>query len=166
MKKKLKHYAKEIITFFIVMGILANIISLYKSSDLNKEPLQRINVILINNQNYSFPNNKPVLVHFWATWCPTCKVEASNIDYISKDYEVLTIAVKSGSNEDINNFLTEHDLSFKVHNDTNGFFASEFNIAAYPTTFIYNKNRELVFSEVGYTSTFGLWLRLWWAGIN
>ncbi len=43
------------------------------------------------------PNNKPILLHFWATWCPTCKFEAPNIEKVSKDYEVITIAVQSGT---------------------------------------------------------------------
>jgi hypothetical protein len=50
-----------------------------------------------------------------------------------------------------------------VINDSSGFISSEFNIAAFPTTFIYDKEKNLVFSEVGYTSTLGLWLRMLWA---
>ena len=163
MKEKIIKYIKEIITFFIFITIVANIISFYKSSDLNKESLQSINITLLDAQNYNYPKDKAILIHFWATWCPTCKIEASNIQTISENFEVLTIAVSSGNNRDIKKYMHEHDLDYKVYNDSNGFFAKEFKIAAYPTTFIYNKNRELVFSEVGFTSTFGLWLRMWWA---
>nr|WP_321266499.1 redoxin domain-containing protein [uncultured Sulfurimonas sp.] len=165
MKQKIKKYLKEIITFIIFITIFANIISIYKSRDLNKTPLQNINVTLLNMQNYSYPKDKPILIHFWATWCPTCKLESSNIETISENFEVLTIAVNSGDDNDLKKYMHEKGLSYKVYNDTNGFFAQEFKISAYPTTFIYNKNKELVFSEVGFTSTFGLWLRMWWAGI-
>ncbi len=162
MKEKLKHYAKEIVTFLVVMTILANIISLYKSSDLNKEPLNNINLTLIDSTNYKNPDAKPVLIHFWATWCPTCKLEASNIQTISEHFEVLTFAVNS---KDIEQYMKENDLNYKVFDDQDGFFAQEFNVGVYPTTFIYDKNKELVFSEVGYTSSWGLWLRMWWSGI-
>ncbi len=165
MKEKIIHYAKEIITFIVIMTILANIISLYKSSDLNKSSFNLENITLLDASSYKVDDTKPVLVHFWATWCPTCKLEASNIDTIADSFEVLTIAVKSGTNQDINKFLQENDLNFKVVNDNNGMIANEYNLAAYPTTFIYDKNREVVFSEVGYTSTFGLYLRMWWAGL-
>lgn len=165
MKEKIKKYLKELITFFIFLTILANIISFYKSSDLNKEPLQNINITLLNSQEYKYPDEKPILIHFWATWCPTCKLEASNIQSISEKFEVLTIAVNSGTNSDLQKYMDEHKLNYKVYNDTNGFFAKEFKIAAYPTTFIYDKNKNLVFSEVGFTSTWGLWLRMWWAGL-
>ena len=165
MKEKLKRYAKEIVTFFIVMTIVANVLSLYKSSDLNKTPFNLLNITLLDESKYSINKEQAVLVHFWATWCPTCKVEAPNIDTISNNFQVVTIAVKSGSNSEINQFMQENELTFKVVNDNTGFIASEFNIAAYPTTFIYDKNRNIVFSEVGYTSTLGLWLRMWWANL-
>ncbi|MDA3909010.1 MAG: redoxin domain-containing protein, partial [Sulfurimonas sp.] len=137
----------------------------YKSDNLNKEALQNNNIPLVDAQNYSYPKDKPILIHFWATWCPTCKLEASNIQTISENFEVLIIAVNSGDNNDLKKYMYDNDLNYKVYNDTNGFFANEFNIAAYPTTFIYDKNRELVFSEVGFTSTWGLWLRMWWVSL-
>ena len=84
MKNKLKHYIKEIFSFIIVLIVLANIVSYYKSLDLNKDKLPIENISL---------NNKPILIHFWATWCPICKVEAPNIQTISEHFEVLTIAV-------------------------------------------------------------------------
>ncbi len=165
MKEKLKRYIKEIITFIVVMTIIANIISLYKSSDLSKEKLQAINIELLNNENYSYPNAKPILIHFWATWCPTCKLEASNIQTISEHFDVLSIAVNSGKNSELQKYMKDNNLSYKVLNDKNGFFAQEFKVAVYPTTFIYDKDKNLIFSEVGFTSTLGLWLRMWWAGL-
>jgi len=159
----LKHYTKEVVIFVIVMTVFANIISLYKSSDLNKNPLNIVNIKLLDNTAYQLPENKPILVHFWATWCPTCKVEASNIQTISKSYEVLTIAVKSGTKKEIKEYLNENSYTFNVVDDNSAFIANEFNIAAYPTTFIYDKDKNLIFSEVGYTSTLGLWFRMWWA---
>ncbi len=165
MKEKIKRYTKEIITFFIIMTILANIISLYKSSDLNNEALSLTNIFLINDSKYELPQEKPILVHIWALWCPTCKVEASNIQTLSEHYNVLTIAVKSGSNDDINNYMKENDYTFNVVNDKSGFLASDFRVGAFPTTFIYDKDKKLVFSDVGYTSTWGLIIRMWWASL-
>ena len=165
MKEKIKKYLKEIIIFFIIMTILANIISLYKSSDLNKETLKNVNITLLDAKSYTYPKDKPILIHFWATWCPTCKLEASNIQTISENFEVLTFAVNSGEDNDLKKYMYDNDLNYRVYNDENGFFAHEFKISAYPTTFIYDKDKNLVFSEVGFTSTFGLWLRMWWAGL-
>jgi thiol-disulfide isomerase/thioredoxin len=147
-----------------MMSILSNVISLYKSQTLLDEPLTVENVKLINNQIYNIDNTKPLLLHFWATWCPTCKLEASNIEFLSKYFQVITIAVKSGSSYEIKKYLDKHNYDYMVVNDENAKLSSKFNIGAYPTTFIYNKDKKLIFSEVGYTSTLGLALRMFWAG--
>ena len=165
MKKRILRYLKEILLFIVVMTIFANALSWYKGQDLNKEKLPIISSKLINNKSYSLNKNKPIMVHIWATWCPTCKLEAANIQRISQKYEVVTIAVKSGTDLDIKRYLDEHDLDFNVINDKNAEYARKFKIAVYPTTFIYDKDGNLVFSEVGYTSTIGLYLRMWWASL-
>jgi hypothetical protein len=59
--------------------------------------------------------------------------------------------------------MQQNNLDFNVIDDRDGKIAQRFNIAVYPTTFIYNKEKKLIFSEVGYTSTFGMWIRLLWA---
>ena len=147
------------------MTLFANAVSLYKSQDLNKESMPQISTRLINTHPYVTPTDKPLLIHIWATWCPTCKLEAGNIQRVSQEYEVITFAVSSGSDLEIKNFLDEHNLDIKVINDKNAYWARKFNVSAYPTTFIYDKNRNLVFSEVGYTSSLGLFIRMWWASL-
>ena len=139
-----------------MLVLIANILSFYKSMDLNKKKFDIKNISL---------NDKPILVHYWATWCPTCKVEASNIQTISQTYNIITIAVQSGSDAKVKKYLDDNNLDFKVINDTDGFYSKKFNIKVFPTTLIYDKNKNLLFSEVGYTSTVGLRLRMWWASL-
>ena len=163
MKQKILHYIKEIAIFIVMLTVVTNAVSLYKSSDLNKAPLEISSFKLLDNTTYSLDKKEVTLIHFWATWCPTCKAEASNIDSIAKSAQVVTIAIKSGTAKEVQNYLQEHKLKFNVVNDEEGILSKEFNIAAFPTTLIYNREGELVFSDVGYTSTLGLWLRLAWA---
>ena len=165
MKSKIKSFAKEIFIFAVTLIIISNAISYYKSNDLKKENLTIKKLILIDGSIYTFPKNKAVLVHFWGTWCPICKLEATNIDAISKNFEVITIAVDSKSNKNIQEYLKNNNVNYKVYNDINSKYASNFNIQVYPSSFIYNKKGELLFTEVGYTSTYGLKLRMWWASL-
>ena len=160
MKDKIKKYIKEALILFVMIALAMNLMSYYRSLDLNKDRLDINSFILLDGSEYFVKNDKPILVHFWATWCPTCKFEAGNIEKVSKDYEVITIAVQSGSNEEIKKYLDENNLSFKVVNDNDAFYSSIFNIKAFPTTFIYDKNKNLKFSEVGYTTTAGLYSRM------
>lgn len=163
-RQRVQGWAKEIAITALLILIFSNAISYLRSPNIQDKTLPDINLLLTNQELYSTLDykNKPLLIHFWATWCPTCKLEAGNIQSLSQDYNVLTIAVKSGSDEEINNYLKEHALDYKVINDSEGILSSQFEVAAFPTTFIYDKDGKLSFSEVGYTSTLGLYLRMWW----
>lgn len=165
MKSKLLYYSKEILLFFVIITLFSNAVSLYKSLDLSKAPFSLKNIVLIDDTKYNLSKMEPTLVHFWATWCPICKIEASNIQSLSQDYNVLSIAVKSGSNEDLDKWLKENNYDFNVLNDTSGLVSSSYNIGVFPTTLIYDKDKNLVFSDVGYTSVWGLKLRMWWASL-
>ncbi len=160
MNNKIKKYLKEGVILIFVLAIAMNIISYYKSLDLNKDKLDITSFTLLDKNTYIISKAKPLLLHFWATWCPICKLEGENIEKISKEYEVISIAVQSGSDEEIQNYMKEHNFSFKVVNDKDGIYSQKFNIKAFPTTFIYDKDKKLKFSEVGYTSTFGLYTRM------
>ena len=160
MKEKIKKYTKEGLIFVVTLVIVMNALSYYRSLDLNKDKLDIDTFTLLDNTQYMIPQDKPIVIHFWATWCPTCKFESSNIEKISKDYEVITIAVQSGTKEEINKYMAENKLSFKVVNDEDAFFSQKFNIKAFPTTLIYDKEKNIKFTEVGYTTTAGLYSRM------
>lgn len=116
----------------------------------------------IKNKSIDFEEyqDEPLVVHFWGTWCPTCKLEASNIQNISEDYNVISIAVNSGSDDELKAYMKEHDLDYRVINDVKGVLAQKFDIGVYPTTLLYNGKGELKFSEVGYSTTLGLQARI------
>lgn len=163
MNQKIKKYLISFIKYAIFFIVVINLVSYYKSLDLNKNKLEIKSFELLDGTTYEIEKDKPLLIHFWATWCPICALEEQNIETISKDYQVITIATQSGSSEEIKEYLEKNNLSFKVVNDDLATLSREFNIKAFPTTFIYDKNQNLKFSEVGYSSTFGLKLRLWWS---
>lgn len=163
MNQKIKKYLISFIKYAIFFIVVINLVSYYKSLDLNKNKLEIKSFELLDGTTYEIEKDKPLLIHFWATWCPICALEEQNIETISKDYQVITIATQSGSSEEIKEYLEKNNLSFKVVNDNLATLSREFNIKAFPTTFIYDKNQNLKFSEVGYSSTFGLKLRLWWS---
>ena len=163
MREKIKKFLKEVLKYIVLLVIVLNIVSYYKSIDLNKEKLDIKTFTLIDGSKFILQNDKPILINFWATWCPVCKLEESSIEKISKDFQVVTIATQSGSSAEVKEYLNKNNLSFIVVNDEDGTLAQRFNIKAYPTTFIYDKNQNLKFSEVGYSSYFGLYLRLLWS---
>jgi len=159
-KWNLKSIAKEIAIATIFIFILTNIISYIRKPELTSNTLPHIEVQLLEGSLYSVKKAKPLVLHFWGTWCPTCQLEIGNIESISKKYEVLTVAVNSGDDSKLTRYLNEKGLTFRVVNDKRGEWAKKFKVEAYPTTFIYDGKGELKFTEVGYTTTAGLLARL------
>ena len=159
---KFKKILKEIVIALLMIFVLSNVMSYLRKPALESNMLPHIEVKLLDGTAFSGKaiEGKPIIIHFWAIWCPTCKIEAANIQSISEKYRVLTIAVQSGDDREIEAYMKENGLDFKVLNDLDGLWAKKFKVEAFPTTFIYDGKGELRFTEVGYTTTAGLLLRL------
>lgn len=104
---------------------------------------------------------RSVLVHFWATWCPVCRLEADSIDALARDHSVITVAVDSGSAEAVYRYLAERQLEFPVVMDQDGRLSDRYGVKGVPTSFIVGPSGEVRFTEVGYTTGIGLRLRMY-----
>lgn len=107
---------------------------------------------------------QPVLVYFWATWCPVCRLEQGSIESLAGAYRVIAVAMQSGSQAAVAGYVREHGLRVPVINDPDGAIASAWGVRATPTSFIIDRDGRIGFRETGYTTETGLRLRLWLAG--
>jgi thiol-disulfide isomerase/thioredoxin len=164
IRSRLKRYAIEGMIFIVIATVMANVISYLRKSDLAFERVPAFRALAVDGQVFDSGqrNGKPLLIHFWATWCPTCKLEAPNIAAVNESYEVITVAVNSGSDDEIRSYMRKKALDYAVISD-DGQLAELFDVSVFPTTFIIGSNGEVRFSEVGYTSTIGLMFRMWLA---
>ncbi|MCK4441761.1 MAG: protein disulfide oxidoreductase [Sulfurovaceae bacterium] len=161
MKKwSIKNIIKElIITLLMIFVISMGLNYLRKpNTDIQLPDIVKRD---INNQKIVFETyGKPVVIHFWTTWCPTCKLEAPNIESMKDDVHIITIAVNSGTDEELQKFMKEKGYTYTVINDNKGKLAKKFGVQAYPTTFIYDGSGKLQFSEVGYSTRMGIRARV------
>jgi thiol-disulfide isomerase/thioredoxin len=160
MSAKIRSLVKEIVIYGVALVLVANLISYLRSPVVESRPAfvgKLIDGRTVSLQEYA---GRPLILHFWATWCPTCKLEAPAIEALSSDYQVLSVAVDSGDDAQIGAFMHERGYSFAVLNDQDGSIRRSFKVKAFPTTFILDKNGEIAFTEVGYTSNPGLRLRM------
>lgn len=103
----------------------------------------------------------PVLVHFWAEWCPICRLEQNSIDALAEDHQVVTIATTSGTSDEVQAFLLEHGLTMPTIVDEDGELARNWGVTGVPATFIVNSERRIAFASQGFSTGVGLRLRLW-----
>jgi peroxiredoxin len=107
---------------------------------------------------------EPVLLHFWATWCPICEFSRDGIESIAKDHRVINIATQSGDDQALLDYAEAHQMDPRwIVNDADGSLFKQYGARAVPADFIVNPNGEIEFVEVGLSSSWGLRLRLWWA---
>jgi thiol-disulfide isomerase/thioredoxin len=146
-----------------MLFIVANIVSYIKKPEVINETLPNVQITLLKGETkpLSAYRGKPLIIYFWGSWCPICKMSSPVIDALSKDYDVVTVAVNSGSDEDIRRFMKKRGLDFPVVNDEEGDLAGKFGVDTFPTTFIYNDKGSISFTDIGFTSPWSLRLKLW-----
>ncbi len=107
---------------------------------------------------------RPLLLQFWATWCPICALEQGSIDALARDHQVLAISVDDMSVVQMQGWMREQGVAYPVAFDHSGQVAQAYGVKGVPSSFILDARGNIRFAEVGYTTGLGLRLRLWWAG--
>jgi len=153
---------REVATFAFILWIGSTALSWWRAPKLDSDTLPHLQGTLLdgNPLDTDIYKGKPLLIHFWGTWCPVCKQEAPNIARVAQRYNVLTIAVNSRNDAHIRTWMQEHGITYPVLNDPSGRWAAQFKVSVYPTNFIYNASGKLTFTEVGYSTTAGLLARM------
>lgn len=120
--------------------------------------------VLINQQVFELKQyrGQPALIYFWASWCPMCKMTNKNIENIAVDYNVISIASWSGNAMEIQAYLQEAELQMPVLADNEGRWAEQYAVKGVPAIFVLDAEGEIQFMESGYTTEYGLRMRLWW----
>ena len=87
---------------------------------------------------------KPVVINFWATWCPPCKQELPDFDKLCKEYGdrvvFMMVNLTDGYRDTVDGtkrFVSGKGYTFPVYFDTKDNAASAYNVSSIPqTTFI------------------------------
>jgi thiol-disulfide isomerase/thioredoxin len=97
---------------------------------------------------------KVVLLNFWATWCPPCRLEMPSMEKIYKEYkgeglEVVAMNFMEGP-KPIDIFLKENDFTFTILMDRDGKISESYGVRALPITFLIGRRGNILARSIGY----------------
>ncbi len=164
----IKRPSRKTIMQFMMVILAIFVIRAWQQQDLSVGMVPSFTSQTLSGQvvNSNPLPDQAILIHFWATWCSICRLENDNIQALSKDYKVLNIAMQSGTDAELKKYANEHNMRLdNIINDNSGSLAKLFGVRATPSSFFINTKGKIQFVEVGYVTTWGYKLRLWWAGL-
>lgn len=158
--------SKSLFRFWLPAFAVLVAVGIYQSWSLVSGAVPEISAETLDGKPFSQQQfrGKPYLVHFWASWCGICRFEEKSIAALSKDYQVITIAMQSGDAAEVRAYLRQRGLDMPVIVDEQGALARRFGVRGVPSSFVVDGQGEIRAATRGYTSSWGLKLRLWYAG--
>ena len=94
-----------------------------------------------------------VFLNFWATWCPPCRYEMPSMEALYnryRDRNFVMLAVNIGERaEQVNNFMTEYNLSFPALLDRDSALSRTFMVQAIPVTCIIDSDGNIILRITG-----------------
>ena len=136
---------------------------------LNKEPITGLSgVTMVNRPAPDFSlttfegttismaedlQGKPIVINFWASWCPPCRVEAPLIERTWRAYKnrgLIFLGVNiQDRKEDALNYIREFDVTYPNGPDPNGEISIDYGVSGLPVTFFISRKGKVVRRWVG-----------------
>ena len=135
---------------------------------LNKQPITGLSGITMVNRPApgliltTFKGNtisledlrgKPVVINFWASWCPPCRIEAALIERTWRAYKnrgLIFLGVNiQDREEDALNYIREFDITYPNGPDPTGEISIDYGVSGLPVTFFVSRDGEVVRRWVG-----------------
>ena len=156
-------WLKTILSYLLVFIIIYSVINWWRQPVMPANP----QLELTDYQGQSVDINalsqkSPVLVYFWGSWCGVCKHTSPTINTLANEgnYPVVTIAVQSGDNSELGQYLQNKNFSFTTINDEDGAIFANWQGQVTPS-YVILKDGEIKQGLTGIQPLWSLKLRLW-----
>ena len=135
---------------------------------LNKQPLTGLSgVTMVNRPAPDFTlttfkgttislkslTGQPVVINFWASWCPPCRFEAPLIENTWRAYKnrgVVFLGVDvQDREEDARNYIRRFNITYPNGPDPTGEISIDYGVSGLPVTFFISRKGEIVRRWVG-----------------
>ncbi|MCL2458891.1 MAG: TlpA family protein disulfide reductase [Desulfobulbus sp.] len=113
------------------------------------QPLLPFKGIDLNGQPYDLQaviGNKPVVLIFWASWCPSCRAEVPKINKLAEKYRARGmefVAVNIGYNDSIERaaaFVRKTGMTYPTYFDGSSALAQKYQIQGVPMIIVADKH--------------------------
>ena len=167
MNKKNKKYlfelSKKNIIILIILFLAIFVFSYIneKNKYLKKEIAPKLGLyapnfetVYLNGSKFELYElrGKPVILNFWATWCPPCVREMPNLQnfYDKHSNKIIVIGVNLGEkNTTIQKFINKINVTFPIVLDKNKEIEKKYNLIIRPTTYFIDENGIIVDKKLG-----------------
>lgn len=106
-----------------------------------------------DTHNLARYKGKPLMVNFWASWCPSCRKEMPSLNRAWEKLRhegIEVIAINVGEKrESIQPFIKLTGVKFPVLLDTDSRTAEAWPVRGLPMTFVLDPEGKLVFRAIG-----------------
>jgi thiol-disulfide isomerase/thioredoxin len=164
-KTKVARWMKEILTFILIITVLSIAVDAWRSREMPSTTMPSLSMSTLEGDGVDIKKmsfDKPVLLYFWATWCPVCNFVSPSVNWLSESHQVISVAITSGDDKRLGQYMAYKEYGFPVINDPAGKVAQAWGVAATPSIVII-KNGEISSITTGLTSPIGMWLRLYFS---
>jgi cytochrome c biogenesis protein CcmG, thiol:disulfide interchange protein DsbE len=109
------------------------------------QPLPKLSVQWLKKKPDT--DGKPMIVEFWATWCPPCRESIPHLNEIYakyKDKGLLVVGITDEDRAKILKFEKEVPIEYSVGLDNGGKYAKPFGIQGIPHAVLVDKSGKVV----------------------
>ncbi|MBI4699387.1 MAG: TlpA family protein disulfide reductase [Nitrospirae bacterium] len=130
------------VSLFSSAGTCAEMYSPYEIDEIvgKKRPDFSADDLSGKSVSLSSFEGRPILLNFWATWCPVCREERPHLNSLYKEYKnkgLVIIAVSTDrSPQHVKTFLRKIPMEFVILHDGNKRASEAYGVYSLPTSFL------------------------------
>lgn len=117
----------------------------FRTIDLKKEHLLPLDLTYVQGSKPA--DNQPLLLEFWATWCPPCRESVPQLNAIFAQYQSKGLNVVGISTESaltVESFMKQVPMHYTVALDADKRYAQALNVDLIPHAFLINRQGKIV----------------------